>query len=295
MAKITFQHWVQGARPQTLILGMVPVLIGAVCVGISSPSAFNWLLTILCFLVAIFLQIGVNFANDYSDGIRGTDKKRVGPLRLVGSGLVKPKQVLAAAILFFGLASLAGVSIIALTQVWWLLAVGVFCLLAAWFYTGGKYPYGYMPLGELVVIIFFGLVPVLGTMYVQTGFVNDLTWWMGLAVGLFAAGVLMANNLRDREKDVKHKKMTLSVLVGGHTSRLIYSLCVLMPFAILVKLVPYYPAVIWVYFALPFIVIPAIRKIYAAKSGPEYVRVLQLTLLASLAFGMGITTVILLS
>jgi len=169
--------------------------------------------------VALALQVGVNFANDYSDGIRGTDAVRVGPLRLVGSGVAEPGQVRAAAFTSFGVAAMAGLAVVLLTGHWWLLAVGAAAIAAAWYYTGGTRPYGYLGLGELFVFIFFGLVAVTGTVYVQLGFVTDATWWTAIAIGALACAILVANNLRDLEGDRAAGKRTLATRLGDSGTR----------------------------------------------------------------------------
>lgn len=296
MKKPTSAQWIAGARPHTLPLSIVPVLLGIACVMAADPGWWDrWPIALLCLLVAITLQVGVNYANDYSDGIRGTDKKRVGPLRLVGSGLAQPRAVLTAAITSFGVAAVLGFIIIAVTSHWWLLLVGVLCLLAGWYYTGGKRPYGYTPFSEPIVILFFGIIPTVGTMYALTGVVSLNAWMAGLAAGFFAAAVLMANNIRDRERDAQHGKRTLSVVAGPVASRYLYSLFVLVPFVTLMTFVAHYPAAILVYAALLFLTIPTIGDLSRAKTGPDYVVVLQRTVILSLAYGLGLTLVIFLS
>ena len=164
--------WVQGARVRTLPLAVAPVFLGSATAY--SLDSFNLPLALLALAVSLLLQIGVNYANDYSDGIRGTDANRVGPLRLTGSGSARPESVKNAAFASFGLAALAGLTIVVLTGHWWLVAVGLAAIVAAWFYTGGKNPYGYAGLGELAVFVFFGLVATIGTNFIQTGFVDPL-------------------------------------------------------------------------------------------------------------------------
>src|SRR5690625_5032804 len=186
--------WVGGARLRTLPLAVAPVAVGA---GLAQAAqSFSWTLTLLALAVAVFLQIGVNFANDYSDGIRGTDTDRLGPSRLTASGLVNPKRVLATALGFFALAAVAGLIAVAMSGRWWFLVAGVLAILAAWFYTGGKRPYGYAGFGELAVFIFFGPVAVVGTFWLQSDIVMQEPWIASVGVGLFAVAVLVVNNLR---------------------------------------------------------------------------------------------------
>lgn len=289
----TLGTWIAGARPQTLPLAIVPVALGfaAAFLNDGPPWYEHWARALLCLAVALFLQIGVNYANDYSDGVRGTDRDRIGPQRLVGSGRAKPGAVLAVAIVFFVLAAVAGGIVIWQTQQWWLIAVGAVCILAAWFYTGGKRPYGYLPLGELAVLVFFGVVPTAGTTFVLSGTVNVESWIMGACAGLFAAAVLLANNLRDRDRDKLHGKRTLSVLIGGTASRILYAVLVLVPFLALVYFVLFYDNTGYVYFAL-LAALPAILICLTAKTARELVIVLQLTLLTALLWGLGLAALI---
>ena len=157
--------WIQGARPKTLPAAIAPVVVGAACAQLESSTQNNWLNAVFALVVSLALQVAVNYANDYSDGIRGTDKNRVGPLRLVGSGAKKPADVKKATFLAFGVAGVFGF-VLAATTTWWLLLIGVFCFLAGWFYTGGKHPYGYLGFGEVFVFIFFGVVATMGTTFV---------------------------------------------------------------------------------------------------------------------------------
>jgi len=184
-------------------------------------DGFSWWKTLLCFVVSLALQVGVNYANDYSDGIRGTDDERVGPLRLTGSGLARPSAVKAAAFASFGVAGVAGL-VLAATTAWWIVLVGVLCVLAAWFYTGGKRPYGYRGLGEVMVFVFFGLVAVVGTTYVQTETWEWGALWGGVGVGALACALLVANNLRDIPGDTESGKITLAVRLGDHATRELY-------------------------------------------------------------------------
>ncbi|WP_300083713.1 1,4-dihydroxy-2-naphthoate polyprenyltransferase [Propioniciclava sp.] len=210
-------EWVEGARPRTLPAALAPVVAGSAIAWFE--NAFSPLLAGLALVVALALQIGVNFANDYSDGIRGTDAARVGPLRLVGSGAAHPRHVLAAALACFGIAALAGLAVVVITGHWWLLAVGAAAIAAAWFYTGGKRPYGYLGLGELFVFIFFGLVAVTGTVYIQLDGVTAATWWTAVAIGVLACAILVANNLRDLDGDRAAGKRTLATRLGDAGTR----------------------------------------------------------------------------
>jgi 1,4-dihydroxy-2-naphthoate octaprenyltransferase len=214
-------EWVAGARPRTLPAAAAPVLVGTGAAA--QADAFGLVAALLALGVALALQIGVNYANDYSDGVRGTDLDRVGPLRLTASGLAAPRQVRLAAFTSFGLAGILGVALCAVSGHWWLLAVGVLCVLAAWFYTGGKRPYGYAGLGEVGVFVFFGLVATLGTTYTQA---DRITWPSVLGavgVGLIACALLMVNNIRDIPTDVVAGKRTLAVRLGDHRARRMFA------------------------------------------------------------------------
>ena len=281
--------WVEGARLRTLPLAISPIAIGA---GAASASkSFDLGLTLLALAVALFLQIGVNFANDYSDGIRGTDENRVGPLRLTGSKSVRPQAVKFAAFLFFGLAVLAGLVIVLLTQQWWFVAVGVAAIFAAWFYTGGKSPYGYSGLGEIAVFIFFGLVATYGTAFIQIG-AFDLNALMGsIAAGFFASAVLMVNNIRDIDTDRHVGKRTLAVKVGKKWAKAIYFAMIWLPMLILAPYPFIYPATIFGWAAV-LLVIPATLIVATAKTPKELILALKLTSFASLGyavlFGIGL-------
>ena len=213
----TLAEWVEGARPRTLPAALAPVLAGSAVAWFE--EGFVPLLAGLALVVALALQVGVNYANDYSDGIRGTDSARVGPLRLVGSGVATPAHVRVAAFACFGVAAFAGVAVVLLTGHWWLLAVGAAAIAAAWYYTGGSRPYGYLGLGELFVFIFFGLVAVTGTVYIQLGLVTQATWWTAIAIGALACAILVANNLRDLEGDRAVGKRTLATRLGDAGTR----------------------------------------------------------------------------
>ncbi len=202
--------WLKGARPQTWPVSVVPVAVGTAAVA---PDVIWWR-ALLAVVVALGLQIGVNYANDYSDGIRGTDADRVGPARLVGDGLATPHQVRLAAVVAFGVAAVVGLVLVVVVA-WWLVLVGVVCILAGWFYTGGKHPYGYFGFGELFVFLFFGMVATVGTAFVQIEDISGLAVAAAVPVGLMCCAILMANNLRDLATDQQSNKLTLAVRLGS--------------------------------------------------------------------------------
>lgn len=219
----TAQAWIEGARLRTLPASAAPVLLGTgIAAGLGKMDPW---LALGCLAVALLLQIGVNFSNDYSDGIRGTDEYRVGPPRLVGGG-ENPRKVLAVALSCFALASAVGLSVAIVSQSWWLIGAGVVAVAAAWFYTGGKHPYGYAGVGlsELLVFVFFGLVAVQGTLWVQAQVLPWQSWALASGLGLLSCALLMVNNLRDIPTDRKSGKITLAVRLGDAWSRRIYRL-----------------------------------------------------------------------
>ena len=279
------REWLAGTRPRTLPAAVVPVLIGSgVALGY---GRFSWWRALLALVVALALQVGVNFANDYSDGIRGSDERRVGPVRLVAAGLAPPRQVLAAALGCFVLAGVAGLTLAAVTS-WWLLAVGAACIAAAWFYTGGPKPYGYSGLGEVFVFLCFGVVAVAGTAYVQMKALS----WLGLAAavpaGLLACALLMVNNLRDIGTDTVAGKRTLAVMLGDARSRWGYVLTLLVPFGVAALLAFFRPFTLLTALALPLARLP-IRSVRAGASGPALIRALGQTGRLQLAFGIAFT------
>jgi 1,4-dihydroxy-2-naphthoate octaprenyltransferase len=224
----TLAQWVEGARPRTLPTAVSPVLAGtgaAIGYGVVAPGR-----ALLALVVAVSLVIGVNYANDYSDGIRGTDDDRVGPLRLVGSKLAPPTTVRAVAFVAFAVAGLAGLTLVSLSEQWWLIAVGLLCVAGAWFYTGGPRPYGYAAFGEVAVFVFFGPVAVLGTVITQSGPPGPLSVVTSIAVGMLTCAVLVANNLRDIPTDTAVGKRTLAVLLGDRDTRRLHAALVLAPF-----------------------------------------------------------------
>jgi 1,4-dihydroxy-2-naphthoate polyprenyltransferase len=277
--------WVAGARPRTLPAAVVPVVVGS---GVAfGYSKFNLGRAALALLVALALQVGVNYANDYSDGIRGTDKARVGPVRLVGSGLAEPPHVLGAAVGCFAIASAAGLALAALTS-WWLVLVGAAAVAAAWFYTGGSKPYGYRALGELSVFVFFGLAAVAGTAYVQMLTLTWLPWAAAAAIGLLACALLVVNNLRDIPTDSLTGKRTLAVVLGDHRTRLLYTACIVVPFCLVVALAPARPLSLLALAALPLAFRP-VRQVRDGATGGSLVAALGQTGRLELAYGALLT------
>ncbi|WP_086828915.1 1,4-dihydroxy-2-naphthoate polyprenyltransferase [Allokutzneria sp. NRRL B-24872] len=277
-------QWIEGARPRTLPNAVAPVLVGSgAAYGV---GGFSWLHTALILLMSLALIVGVNYANDYSDGIRGTDEDRVGPLRLVGSGAAKPKAVLIAAWASLGLAGVLGVTVVVLTGQWIMLAVGALCIVAAWFYTGGKRPYGYSGFGELAVFVFFGLVAVLGTLFVQADMVSGVSIGAAVAVGAFSSAVLIANNLRDIPTDRETGKLTLAVRLGDRDTRSLYTAVLAVPFLMTVLLGLRQPLALLGFLALP-IAIPALRRVLGGRTGMELIPVLRDTGMAMLVWSIG--------
>jgi 1,4-dihydroxy-2-naphthoate polyprenyltransferase len=283
--KPTPTQWLTGARPRTLPAACSPVIAGT---GLAVfEHGASWIAASLALVVSVALQVGVNYANDYSDGIRGTDAARVGPLRLVGSGLASPPLVKRAAFVSFGIACLAGLPLVIMTQHWWLLAVGVACVLAAWYYTGGRRPYGYRGLGEVFVFVFFGLVAVCGTTYVQVGRVSLATLLTGVWVGAWACAILVTNNLRDIAGDAKVGKKTLATRLGDARARGLYATLVIG--SALMIIVVAYLTTLWALLGLAglALLIPGIRVVLSRASGPALIRVLKATSLAELVCAVG--------
>ena len=281
--------WLEGARLRTLPLAVAPVAIGAGTAA--SIQSFDATLTLLALAVALLLQIGVNYANDYSDGIRGTDAKRVGPLRLTGSNSVKPAAVKRAAFVLFFLAAAAGLTIVIITQIWWLLAVGLVAIVAAWFYTGGKSPYGYAALGELSVFLFFGIVATVGTAYIQidnfeqNSLIVMVSFVGATAIGLFSAAVLMVNNIRDIDLDRHVSKNTLAVKVGKRAAKAIYFAFIWIPLVLLSGFVLLYPATFFAFVSILFVA-PATLIVATARQPKELILALKLTSFGALAYAL---------
>lgn len=277
----TAAQWIEGARPRTLPNAIAPVLVGTGAAA--SLDHAVWWKALLALIVSLALIIGVNFANDYSDGIRGTDDDRVGPIRLVGSKLVSPGTVKAAAIGCFSVAAVAGF-VLAATTAWWLVAVGVFCIIGAWYYTGGKKPYGYSGFGEIAVFVFFGLVAVLGTQFVQAERV-DLAGLAGaVAIGSFSSAVLVANNLRDIPTDTESGKITLAVRLGDAKTRTLHIVLLAVPFIATLLLVLRSPWALLGLLALP-LAVRANAPLRSGGQGMALIPALRDTGLAMLVWG----------
>ena len=278
-----------GARPRTLPAAVSPVLVGtgaAVGAGAVEP-----LRAVLALVVSVALQIGVNYANDYSDGIRGTDDDRVGPVRLVGSRLAAPTAVRNAAFVCFSVAALAGLTLVSLTRLWWLVAVGALCIAAAWYYTGGKRPYGYAGLGEVAVFVFFGPVAVLGTTLTQSGPPGAPAIVGAVGVGFLTCAILVANNLRDIVGDAVVGKRTLAVALGDRDTRRLYAALVLLPLVLTALAgIRSWPVLLGL-LALP-LAIAVTRRVLGGADGRRLIRVLGetglLLLIWSVATAVGL-------
>lgn len=279
----TARQWVEGARPRTLPAALAPVVVGT-GVAAADGGVIAWR-ALAALVVALALQIGVNYANDYSDGIRGTDADRVGPFRLVGSGATRPAAVKAAAWGSFAVAAVAGLALAAVTS-WWLVAVGAAAIGAAWFYTGGSRPYGYRALGELSVFVFFGLVAVVGTGYVQLERVTWLAVLAAIPVGLLACALLVANNLRDIPTDRPAGKRTLAVLLGDRASRWLYGGLLIASFGLAVVIaITRTPWALLAFAAAPLAVRP-LRLVLTGANGRTLIPVLRDTARTQLGYGL---------
>ena len=267
--------WIKGARPRTLPAAIAPVVVGAACVNVEASSTAVWSNAIFALIVSLALQVAVNYANDYSDGVRGTDDKRVGPLRLVGSGAKTASAVKRAAFLSFGVAAIFGLILALLTSLW-LLVVGALCILAGWFYTGGKKPYGYLGLGEVFVFVFFGLVATTGTTFVIIEKLTVTSFIASLVVGALACALLAVNNLRDIDGDTLAGKRTLAVRLGDKKARSFFiSLFVLALLAILVLALSY-PLALFGLVGLAS-AFTSIKRVRSGAVGGELISVLSMT------------------
>ncbi|HEX7352378.1 1,4-dihydroxy-2-naphthoate polyprenyltransferase [Brachybacterium sp.] len=279
----TLSQWRQGARPRTLPAAFAPVAAGtgaAVWQLEALHGSVDWSLVIpralLALAVSFSLQIGVNYANDYSDGIRGTDDDRVGPFRLTGSGAARPATVRRAAIGALALGGLFGLVLIVLAQIWWALIIGAAAIAAAWFYTGGKKPYGYLGLGELFVFVFFGLVAVNGTAYAITGALSWVALSASIAIGLLAVALMLTNNLRDIPTDRIAGKRTLAVRLGDRGTRMLYAATLVVPFVLMVPVMVVQWLAALVLLALPLAIGP-VRTVLGGAAGRDLIPVLGAT------------------
>ena len=275
-------QWLAGARPRTLPAALAPVLVGTGAAA--ALDGYRPLTALLALLVALALQVAVNYANDYSDGTRGTDAVRVGPMRLVGSGAATPRQVLGAALASFAVAALAGLALAALSS-WWLVAVGAVSILAAWTYTGGPIPYGYRALGEVFVFVFFGLVAVVGTAFGQTSSLDGLAFAAAVPIGLCSTALLVVNNLRDVHGDAAVGKRTLAVVLGESRTRVAYTGLLVVAFAVVVAIGVVRPWALLGLLAAPLALRPS-RVVLSGGRGPALIAALQATGLLTLATGV---------
>ena len=280
----TLAQWIEGARPRTLPNAVAPVIAGT---GAAAwLHAAVWWKALLALVVAVAMIIGVNFANDYSDGIRGTDDERAGPLRLVGSRLAAPRSVLTAAAVSLGIAAAAGMAL-ALYSAPWLIVVGVACIAGAWLYTGGSRPYGYRGLGEVAVFVFFGLVAVLGTQYVQALRVDWVGVVLAVAAGSLSSAVLIANNLRDIPTDARSGKVTLAVRLGAARTRLLYQALLAIAGLATLSLVAATPWCAAGFVALP-LAVRAAAPVRRGRDGRELIPVLRDTGLTMLVWSVAV-------
>ena len=281
--------WVLGARPRTLGAAIAPVLVGTAAAHSESAST-HWDRGVLALVVTLGMQVGVNYANDYSDGVRGTDRDRTGPVRLTASGLASPAAVKRAAIVAFTVGALAGLGLAYMVS-WWILAVGAASIAAGVGYTGGPKPYGYLGLGEVMVLVFFGFVATAGSAYVQVEFVPSSAWWGSLAVGLLACAILLANNIRDIASDSVVGKRTLAVRVGARVATRIYVGCVVGSFGSVVAIGVVHPLALVALIAAPLAVEP-LRLVLRSPDAPALVRVLvatsRLELVVAVLLGAGL-------
>jgi len=282
----TAAQWFEGIRLRTLPAATSPVLAGT---GVAwFEGHFQPLLAVLTLVVSLLIQIGANLSNDYSDGIRGSDHVRVGPMRLVGSGAAPASHVRAAAFGAYGAACLVGLVVVVLTGYWGLIFVGAACVVAAWLYTGGKHPYGYVGLGEVFVFVFFGLVAVVGTVYIQVGALSAATWWAGAAIGILAVAILVANNLRDIAGDQAVGKMTLATHMGDKATRWLFVATVVVALVCVFGVAAtssWWALLGWVMIAL--FVVP-LRDVLTGMTGRGLIPVLRQTGLAELACAVGL-------
>ncbi len=290
----TLSDWIDGARPRTLPAAVAPVAVGtgaAVLHGADGAASAHgtpaWAgAALLALVVSLTLQVGVNYANDYSDGIRGTDDDRVGPVRLTASGLAAPAEVKRAAFAAFGVAAVAGLALVVVSGAWWLLGVGAAAIAAAWYYTGGSRPYGYAGLGEVFVFVFFGLVAVLGTTWTQVGTLTGPAWAGAVGVGANACALLVVNNLRDIPTDAVSGKRTLAVRLGDRATRLLFAglLAAAAACAVVVAVLGHPRALVALLAAVPGV--RAVSTVARGARGPALVAALRDTGRVALVYGL---------
>ncbi len=293
--RTTVAQWIAGARPKTLPAAIAPVLVGGAVAYAEIKGTLNFALLGCALLVAISLQIGVNYSNDYSDGIRGTDDKRVGPIRLVGQKLASPRQVKNAALIAFGIAGLAGGGMVLISHYLVLIPIGISAIFAAWFYTGGTKPYGYAGFGELFVFIYFGLVAVIGTSATQSGHISLMSLLAGSACGCMATAILVANNLRDIPGDSLTNKRTLAVRLGDRSTRKLYVVLLVLPFLINCAIAVISHSALVLIGLIPMVLAakPA-RQVLRGTTGRDLIPVLAATGKLTLWFGVFLSLGILL-
>jgi 1,4-dihydroxy-2-naphthoate octaprenyltransferase len=286
----TLTQWIDGARPRTLPAAVAPILVGTGAAYLAGQVVWGYAL--LALVVALALQVGVNYANDYSDGIRGTDEDRAGPIRLVGQRLAEPSSVKFAAFAAFFFAGLCGLALVALSGLWIMLPIGAVAVLAAWYYTGGSRPYGYLGLGEVFVFVFFGLVATIGTMATMTP-PTAVGWWGAVGVGSLASAILDANNLRDIPTDRVSGKLTLAVRMGDRWSRVFYLVLVAVAFVMTGLASFASPYALLALLAAPLLIAP-VRAVAGGATGRDLIPVLsgtgafELAWAALLALGLGL-------
>ncbi|EWT05004.1 1,4-dihydroxy-2-naphthoate prenyltransferase [Intrasporangium chromatireducens Q5-1] len=278
----TLSQWIEGARPRTLPAAIAPILVGTAAAY--QTGNVVWGYALLALVIALALQVGVNFANDYSDGIRGTDETRVGPVRLVGQRLAAPSSVKFAAFACFFFAALCGLALIALSGLWIMIPIGVLAILAAWYYTGGSHPYGYMGLGEVFAFVFFGLVATLGTMATMTP-LTPAAWWGAIGVGSVTSAILVANNLRDIPTDRVTGKRTLAVRMGDRGTRVFYLALIAVAFVMTALAAATTPWVLLALLSAPVMVRP-VRAIVGGAHGRELIPALAGTGVFELAWAL---------
>ncbi len=280
----SFAQWVEGARPRTLPNAVAPVIAGTGAAAWLGDAV--WWRALLALIVSLALIVGVNYANDYSDGIRGTDDVRAGPLRLVGSRLASPRAVATAAAISLGVGAVAGLALAIVSQPW-LIAIGAACIAGAWLYTGGSKPYGYIGLGEVAVFVFFGLVAVLGTQYTQALRVDWVGAALAVATGALSSAVLVANNLRDIPTDRESGKITLAVRLGDARTRMLYQALMALAFVLTLALTFATPRSAVGLVALP-LAVRAAAPVRSGRGGKDLIPVLRDTGLTMLVWSVAV-------